>query len=659
MATKVRGKATIQIGLDDKALKKGLKSASDNFKKLGANITKIGAGLTAAGTAITAPILLATKAFAQAGDQLDKISKRTGVSVEALSRLGFAAEQSGAGVEDLQTGLRGMARSINNLERGLSTAKDSFEDLDISLEDIKGLSPEQQFRLIADRIAGISDPTKKAAVSMEIFGRAGQKLIPLINEGAAGIAKLSTEADKFGITISKEEADKAAELTDAFNLLRKSLLGLKVAIGADVADIFIGIFKGLSKGVSTAAKFVKENKGLIPVILTAGSAVTALGIAITGIGAGLIATGFLLSSLTAISGALSTALALVGSAGSIAFGLLTSPITLLLGAIAAITAKVVFAEGEFSKLAGTVKGDLSRAFDAAKATLDLFKDALLTGDFATAFKIAFLGIKLVALTAFDSILKKWEEVKTGFLIVINDIALSAENNFLKIKSGFLTVLSEMIKASGNFVDNFVEGFKVVLFEARKIFVKLKEQALNTALEIALISDEERKERQAINTEEARLDLQRIQREEQKRPITQGLTDELEKSLTSAIDSAEKRIREIESGAASEGDAQALLDAEEDSKRQRAETINLLKAQLGELRKQIAKRKQQGETSQDQANTLKNNLPSPPKFAQLAEAGSAEAIKLLSGRENPMLKEQRKTNDELGRLRTTFEDIRKA
>ena len=83
----------------DGRLVKGLQRASARLKAFAAGVTNIGMKAMLAGAAVTAPLLASVKAFASMGDKLDKMANRTGASVEALSELAYAAEQTGAGID--------------------------------------------------------------------------------------------------------------------------------------------------------------------------------------------------------------------------------------------------------------------------------------------------------------------------------------------------------------------------------------------------------------------------------------------------------------------------------------------------------------------------------------------------------------------------------
>src|SRR5690606_31984009 len=105
------GRAFVELFVDDSKMQGTLQRTRKSMQKWGAAIGVIGAGLV--GT-----FLKAADSFAKAGDRLDKMSKRTGVSVEALSALDFAASQSGTSLEAVEKAVRGMSRNLVDAERG-------------------------------------------------------------------------------------------------------------------------------------------------------------------------------------------------------------------------------------------------------------------------------------------------------------------------------------------------------------------------------------------------------------------------------------------------------------------------------------------------------------------------------------------------------------
>jgi TP901 family phage tail tape measure protein len=271
------GRAFVELFVDDSKMQGTLKRTSANMRKWGAAIGAIGAG-------ITGVFLKAADSFAKAGDRLDKMSKRTGVSVEALSALDFAASQSGTSLEAVEKAVRGMSRNLVDAERGLSTATDNFSDLGIALKDLQGLSPEEQFLLIAERISGIEDPTRRAGVAMKVFGKAGTELLPLLANGKDGIRELMEEAERLGIVLSTEDAVAAAKLTDELDKMKRQFGQIAVEIGGAVAPMLSNLAPQLGNVAKGVAEWAAANPGLFQTLLKIGAVLAVGGPIIAGLG---------------------------------------------------------------------------------------------------------------------------------------------------------------------------------------------------------------------------------------------------------------------------------------------------------------------------------------------------------------------------------------
>ena len=128
-------------------------------------------------------------------------------------------EQSGADMETLEAGLRRMQKVVVEAADGSEAARDTLQKLGIAVGDLKALTPDEQFKLIADKLSKIENPALRAALAMDIFGKSGTKLLPLMNDGAAGIEALQEKARRLGLTISTEDAQAAEEFGDTLDVL--------------------------------------------------------------------------------------------------------------------------------------------------------------------------------------------------------------------------------------------------------------------------------------------------------------------------------------------------------------------------------------------------------------------------------------------------------
>lgn len=212
----------------DQAARQSRKTAdemSKNFGKLKGLFLDIFPAAAAA--ASIAGITAFVKSSIDAADKLDDLSMSTGVSAETLSTMGWAAKLSGLEMDSLADGFKRLSKAMSETASGTGESKKAFDLLGISVKNNDGSlkSSEKVMLELADRFAGMEDGAGKTALAMKFFGKSGADMIPLLNEGAAGLAKMQQEARDMGIAVSNEAARAAGEFNDNLDRLVANIKG--------------------------------------------------------------------------------------------------------------------------------------------------------------------------------------------------------------------------------------------------------------------------------------------------------------------------------------------------------------------------------------------------------------------------------------------------
>mgnify|MGYP000340401014 CR=1 FL=1 len=271
------GLAAVEVFVDDRRLRRGLKGALGQLQFWS---RQIGKKLFAGGLAAATSLVGAAKLFAVAGDTIAKASARTGMTTERLSELKYAAERSGIELPDLEIGLRKLQRAIVEAGTGSGAALELFSRLGVTLGQLKGLTPDEQFVRVADALAKVRDPTERAAFALELFGRGGTALLPLVNQGRAGIDRLAARARYLGFVMDGETAAAAVKLRDTLADLWGSVNSLVKSVGAALAPLLTDVAESLLPVLKSAKEWVKQNRGLIEAILGAATAAMTFGAAL-------------------------------------------------------------------------------------------------------------------------------------------------------------------------------------------------------------------------------------------------------------------------------------------------------------------------------------------------------------------------------------------
>lgn len=224
------------------------------------------AGIGLSATAAAAALVAAVKSAADYGDELDNLSKRTGESVENLSRLQYAAKMSDVSNEQLGKGLKFLAGQIVGAASGAETSAALFDRYGVSVRNTDGTvrATGETLLDIADVFADMPDGPQKAALAMEFFGsRIGVYLIPLLNEGSAGLKKLGDEAESLGLVLSGQQAKAAADFNDNLDRLSKLAKGAAVSVGNVLLPV-LNQFLGKLEDARRADLSIWQILGVLP-----------------------------------------------------------------------------------------------------------------------------------------------------------------------------------------------------------------------------------------------------------------------------------------------------------------------------------------------------------------------------------------------------------
>lgn len=176
---------------------------------------------------------------AEAADKMGKLAQSTGVPIESLSRLSYAAGLADISTETMGHSLEKMAKTMAGASDGTGSGAKAFEALGVKVTDSAGRlrGTEEVFKEVAEKMSRFEDGATKAALAQAIFGRGGADLIPLLNAGAAGLGKMGAEADALGLTISQNTAKSAEEFNDNLKRMHLAMEGVAITVASRLAPM--------------------------------------------------------------------------------------------------------------------------------------------------------------------------------------------------------------------------------------------------------------------------------------------------------------------------------------------------------------------------------------------------------------------------------------
>lgn len=227
--------------LDTKEFKKRLKTARKNLKAASKQMKEDLASIAKGGTILAA-----------------------GIGAGSVAMLAFAKSTAEATNEQLL-----LADSIGATQSevaGLELAGQKFGvSQDMLIDKMREAGGIDAFKDIANQVKGAGDETEQLAKAQELLGNEGLKLLPILQQGAGGLAAMEAEAQRLGLALSPEQIAETRVAWDEYESTLMSIQGLAKQLGTALMEpfgrasaavkAFVGTFK--DDIITTFKKFSK------------------------------------------------------------------------------------------------------------------------------------------------------------------------------------------------------------------------------------------------------------------------------------------------------------------------------------------------------------------------------------------------------------------
>ena len=190
-----------------------------------ASLKVMGTLQSLAGLGVVAGLASLTKQAIDAGDALDELQQRTGIAVEDLSKLQYAANIAGVSNEQLGKGLIILNEELAKAAAGNKDSIAKFERLGIAIRDVadgrvRGALPV--LRDIADAITDMPAGAQQTTAAIDLFGmKVGKDMVLALNGGTEAIDRYGNELEALGGVMSGELAKAAAQFNENLDRTKK------------------------------------------------------------------------------------------------------------------------------------------------------------------------------------------------------------------------------------------------------------------------------------------------------------------------------------------------------------------------------------------------------------------------------------------------------
>lgn len=249
------GKLNKKLKGTSKHTKKAAKETGGLSKSLAGGAVTAGkwvAGLAAGAAAATA---LAVAINTQTIRETSVLADTLDMSTAALTEWEYAAGQANISGEKVGDIFKDVSDKLGDFATtGGGEAADLFENLNLQLNDLINLSPDQQLLKIGEALDDV-DNTGQKIFFLESLADDASRLLPLLENDAEELKRLQLEAQVLGVSLNDIDAAKVTQAAQSFDRVSGVVRGVTNDLTVELAPVLAGISNSLVDAAVEAGGF--------------------------------------------------------------------------------------------------------------------------------------------------------------------------------------------------------------------------------------------------------------------------------------------------------------------------------------------------------------------------------------------------------------------
>ena len=426
------------------------------MQEVGGKIEGIGqklAPVSAAAAGVVASLVGLGYSAVTSADDLNTLSKQTGLSTAEIQKMQYAADLVDVSFEDISGALKKMKGKMD-------PANETFQKLGVSVTDANGELRDSStvFYETIEALSGIENETERDQVAMDLFGKSADQLAGIIDDGGAALKQFGQDAEDMGLILDQETLDSLNAINDTVDKTKARFRGAFAKAGATLAQKFA---PALDKAAAFAETLADKIANLSPETL---GLITKIAGVVAAIAPVLVVGGKLTSGIgkvLAMAPMIKTAITVITAALSGPLGVIALVVAAIAGLaliwhkwgdqIKAFTLGVV--DGIKNAWEG-LKAGVAAAVENVKAAVvekwNGLKESVSTvvTNIKTDVYLKWVALKSLVSSAIDKIesavVDKWESIKDSVSSAVNALKSTVVQTWSKIKLGVKTVVSSIV-----------------------------------------------------------------------------------------------------------------------------------------------------------------------------------------------------------------------
>lgn len=412
-------------------------SVGRDMQDLGGKVTAVGQKLTPlSGTAAAVGAGLVKLGYdaVTGADDLNTLSKQTGMSTDSLQKLKYASDLIDVSMEDVTGALAKMKKNMDGGGKAFAALGIEVTNADGSMRSVEDI-----FNDTVVTLSHIENGVERDQAAMSIFGKSADSLAGIIDDGGEALKEYGQQAEDLGLIMSGDTLNSLNEINDAIDTSKAQVGAAAAELGAAVAEGLLPLVEPLTQGIQRVTELLQSvTPEQAQIVLGIAAAVAVLAPLVMAIGGVISAIGTILTLAPAVTAAI---------------GAILSPVGLVVIAVAAL-AYAVYTHWE------EIKEWTANMVASVKEKWEQFKQKVSE---------TWNNVKTTISSAISNVKQKISDMKQNITTTAGNIHSTVKSKFEAVKSAIL----DPIESAKEKIHSTIETIKGYFAGAKFEFPKIK------------------------------------------------------------------------------------------------------------------------------------------------------------------------------------------
>lgn len=376
-----------------------------------------------------------------AADDLNTLSKQTGISTDELQKMQYASDLVDVSVEDI-------VGALTKMKPKMDASNETFQKLGVSVTDVDGnlRSATDVFYDSLDALSKVGNETERDQLAMELFGKGADSLAGIIDDGGKALRDYGKEAEDLGLIMGGDTLDSLNEMNDTLSRSKSVIKSSLGRLGATAAKTFA---PALEKAAKVVDKLSEKLRNLTPeqtaLIAKIAGVVAVVAPLLIGLGKTISLVGKVLTIVPKVTAAINLL-----SASAL------GPVVLAIAAVIAIGVLLWKNWDKVKAAAAALKESLTKAWEATKkAVVDAatkLKDGVIN-----AWDALKKGVTTAVTAVKDGVTKAWDGLKKSVVDLATNIKNGVVDAWNSLKDSVVTAATNLKDKASEIITNLKDG----------------------------------------------------------------------------------------------------------------------------------------------------------------------------------------------------------